>query len=174
MLDIRALLVCYWLLVACCDAAALSVARRDVDNSTVQQPGGDLPQPESNVENSTLNYTASPNQPVNESLQEYFRQTRIANIRDQILAKLGMTEPPSYTEPVNISSLLDEQSLSTLLRYLNGTLDPASGSSRGGGEDDCSHIKGDTSSFYAKELRVHFPGSFRGVVPSVELFEWGT
>ena len=101
-------------------------------------------------------------------LQEDSRQARLVNIRDQILAKFGLQESPVDPGPLNTSQLVDETPLVDAYYELISRH-----SSQQGDHGECGERKGGRSTFYAKELRVHFPASFHAVVPGVEMFEWG-
>lgn len=169
---IQALLFSYWLLVACshCDGAALAIPDKvDGENSTVQTSGEEPVELEqSTTVNVTSNTTTQCPSRVKETLLEFSRQARFVNIRDQILAKFGLSESPVDLGPLNISELADEASLDTYYELISRAL------SQQGGNGECSGRKGGRSTFYARELRVHFPASFHAVVPRVEMFEWGT
>ena len=167
---IQALLFCYWLLVACsrCDGAVLAVPDwTHGDNSTAQTAGEES----SELEQSTMANSTNTTQCLNEvkvPVQENLRQARLVNLRAQILAKFGLSESPMDPGPVvNITELVNETSLNAYYEFMNRP------SSQGGDSEECNRIKGGRSSFYAKELSVHFPASFHAVVPSVEMFEWG-
>ena len=99
---------------------------------------------------------------------QHLKQLRLTSIRAQILARFGLSDPPDNSES---SSPMDEEKMATYYQFLS-----ASGGQRMGRreeEEECGAIRGEKSSIYAKELRLHFPSSFHPIVPSIEAFEWG-
>lgn len=169
---IQVLLFSCWLLVACshCDGAALAIPDLvDAENSTVQTSvEKPIELEQSTIVNSTSNTTTQCPKRVMETLQEDSRQARLVNIRDQILAKFGLQESPVDPGSLNISQSMNETSLVDTYYELISRH-----SGQQGGNEECGGRKGGRSTFYAKELRVHFPASFHAVVPRVEMFEWG-
>ena len=170
---IRALLFSYWLLVALPNgtkAAAIAASPVDSDNSTVQaEEGSSELEPWSDL-NST-NTSAMCHEVKKIEQEEEQMRVRLSNIKAQIMAKFGLTEPPPNPAPMNLSDIMDERTMTTYYELLNRQA--ASEAESTGKIDECGRIKGKKSSFYANELRVHFPSSFSPVVPSVYMFEWG-
>ena len=88
------------------------------------------------------------------------RETRIAAIKDAILAKLHLTEPPSNPRrPTRINQ-------STKSAY-----EAAVQTSRHRSTTKPQECGRDT--FYAKQITVYIPRSYLPVIPSADMFEWG-
>lgn len=88
------------------------------------------------------------------------RQARVAAIRDEILAKLNLTEPPP--NPRRLTAI----NKSTLSAY-QAAVQIAEKQARGRSLE----CKRDT--FFAKLLYVYTPTSYRPVIPPANMFEWG-
>lgn len=88
------------------------------------------------------------------------RQARIAAIRDEIMAKLHLTEPPP--NPRKLTAI----NKSTLSAY-RAAVQTANRQSLGRSRE----CRRDT--FFAKLLSVYFPTSYRAVIPPADMFEWG-
>ena len=112
------------------------------------------------------NGTTSTNDTV---MLQHLKQLRFASIRAHILAKFGLSDTPDNSDPS--SRMVDEETMATYYQFLSAS----GGQGRGQEEEEeeCSGIRGEQSTFYAKELRLHFPSSFHPIVPNVESFEWG-
>ena len=170
---IQALLLCCSGLLLCYSSDAAIITRSVKDNSTAMHP---LESPEQQTTTSsptsTLPSSVSQCPPgggtTNGTLVlQYLKQARLATIRAQILAKFGLTDPPDNSGTRELTDI-DEESMATYYKFM---MAPRQGMS--GEEEECSNIKGEKSTFYAKELRLHFPSAYRPVIPSVETFEWG-
>ena len=181
MLAIQALLLsCFGLLACSSDAAVIA---RSVSNTEDNLTTNVHQQSEQQTNSNTPPTSGSPptqcptpgSVATNDTVVlQHLKQVRLATIRTRILARFGLSESPKNSEPRNLTDL-DEQSLATYYQFLSST-SPGQGRSGGeGGKEDelCSRVRGEKSDFYAKELRLHFPSSFRPIVPSVEVFEWG-
>lgn len=119
-----------WTVLALCCVSALVGAQQPVTFATC-------------VENSTT-----------------IRQARVAAIRDEILAKLNLTEPPP--NPRRLTAI----NKSTLSAY-QAAVQIAEKQTRGRSLE----CKRDT--FFAKLLYVYTPTSYRPVIPPANMFEWG-
>lgn len=175
------LLCCYCLLVllACSTSEAAVVTRSLEDNSTPmhsqseQQSNSTAPASPTSSEITTTppqcpqgNVTSTTNDTV---VLQHLKQLRLASIRAQILAKFGLSEPPDNSD-TNPLSGMDEETMATYYQFLSASGEQGRGR---GEEEECESIRGEKSTFYAKELRLHFPSSFHPIIPSIEIFEWG-
>lgn len=124
------------------------------ESSTTTTP---LPDPDQCPQ---TNLTSTTNDTV---LLQHLKQLRLASIRAQILAKFGLSDPPDTPD----TNPMDEETMATYYQFLS-----ASGSGGEGKGEECGAVRGEKSTFYAKELRLHFPSSFRAIIPSIETFEW--
>ena len=185
MSAIQALLLCcccLLVLLACSTSEAAVITRSLEDDSTAmhsqseQQSNSTTPASTSfptSSESTTIppqcpqgNVTSTTNDTV---VLQHLKQLRLASIRAQILAKFGLSDPPDNSD-TNPPSGMDEETMATYYQFLNASR----GQERGRGEEEeCGGIRGERSTFYAKELRLHFPSSFHPIIPSIETFEWG-
>lgn len=87
-------------------------------------------------------------------------ERRLAAVRNEILAKLRLTQEPSNpVKPVVVDrDMLSAYNLATQT------------ASRRNVVPECS---GERNSLFAKQLRLYFPTSYERVIPSAEIFEWG-
>ena len=88
------------------------------------------------------------------------RQARIAAIRDEILAKLHITEPPPNPRKL---TAINKSTLSAYRAAVQTAKRQSQGRSR-----ECTR-----DTFFAKLLSVYFPTSYRPVIPPANMFEWG-
>ena len=114
-----------------------------------------------NIFNSPFAVRAEPSAVGATCANDSLHERRLTAVRNEILAKLRLTQEPSNpVKPVVVDrDVLSAYNLATQT------------ASRRNIVPECS---GERNSLFAKQLRLYFPTSYERVIPSAEIFEWGT